>query len=318
MEKFALSLINWTPKSATESVLGEGAKTLGEVLLAPMSAVLSRLPDSYQPVQVKETTLSQDVVDISEASNAVLLLAQIGHVDHVAELAQLMKKMKAEIQCGSLRIMVHSKLESGAPLDKVVEDKLKEKLKLGGRTEVVQDLSKTEQIVLRAHSLVEFLLLQTEARAVPKKILPSSLEMAFKLSQWMAQSSMDPTAFTYLFCTYLSTLCGLGHMEFMRRDQVTSYRCIATSDGRPSQWFTEWSQSLNTSDTQSKLKTVWVGNKKAAWVYLGDDARDSELTSEQARVLQAAAELADEFGVTGMASESNQPETVLSTSGLNH
>lgn len=306
MEKFALSIVNYSysESDASAPVAASQSPTLEEVVIASLRSALSKLPDQYQPVQTQRVQSPNAVLEIMEKSQAVLLLAEVAHIDHVTDLAHLMRLLKQEILCGQLRMMIHFKIQAST---------LVEKLRLGGRTEIVHNLESKNQIEIRARSFVEFLLLQSEARG-PLRKAPSSLEMALKMSQWMSQTSMDPAAFVHIFSAFLSTICGGNRFEFMRKEG-SAWRCLGTSDGKASLYLGFMKQPEAKQGDKKNLKIHWVGSSQAlAWVC----EEEKPLSAEQSRSLQAALELSDEFGVSGMPRDSSQPDTVLSTSGLNH
>jgi hypothetical protein len=158
--------------------------------------------------------------------------------------------------------------------------------------------------------MAELLLFRRAVARLPGGKL-TSIGLAFMLSEWIAQHGIDFSSLAHLYCACLSAACGGARFEFLARgssdEQV--WNCIATHDNSESKWLDGVkSQANGEGNASGELRIEWIGDRKGALIC----SAQMELSAEQNRLLQAAADLAADFVLF------DQRSSVLSKSGLKY
>jgi hypothetical protein len=315
--KAAVSLISLeTPKqgeATSQQLIQQGQPTLSQApqsrgLLAALvydalGDLLSLVQDGFQPVHLHRAASAEEVMALSDSSDTALLFGEVMHPDDAFQLLLSLKQLNPRIVSGQVRVVVHCTLPSKNFI---------EKLKAYGCTEVVTDLEQSDVIVQKARMMAELLLFRRAAQRLPGGKL-TSVGMVFMLSEWIAQHGIDFSSMAHLFCACLSAACGGARFEFLaQRKTETGYDekvwdCIATHDNTASQWM-DAVMAENVSTISDEVRIEWVGSRRGALVC----SATTELTQEQNRMLQAAADLAADFVLLA------QPSSVLKRSGLKY
>jgi len=311
MTKAAVSLISLEAPKAGEASSQHGEPTLTDApqsrgLLAALvydalGDLLSQVQDGFQPVQLHRAASAQEVVTVVDGSDTSLLFGEVMHPDDAFQLLLSLKQLKDRIASGQVRVFVHCTLPSKSFL---------EKLKAYGCTEVVSQLESSEGIVQKARMMAELLLFRRAVGRLPGGRL-TSIGLAFMLSEWISQHGIDYANMAHLYCACLSAACGGARFEFLARDTADDkiWNCIATSDNSASQWMDALKANVAAAaEAQPEVRIEWIGDRKAALICSGK----TELSLEQNRLLQAAADLAADFVLL------DQPSSVLKRSGLKY
>lgn len=298
-----------TSQPSSQSLGLEGKPILSEApasrgLLAALvydalGDLLSQVQDGFQPVHLHRAASAQEVIQLVHGSDTALLFGEVMHPDDAFQLLLALKQLKNQITSGQVRVIVHCTLPSKNFL---------EKLKAYGCTEVVTNLDHSEAIVQKARMIAELLLFRRTVARLPGGKL-TSVGLAFMLSEWIAQHGIDFSNMAHLYCACLSAACGGARFEFLSRNKTNenAWDCIATNDNSSSQWMdfvkaspqagegasqsTQAGNESTGSQTNAEVRIEWIGDRKGALIC----SAKTELTAEQNRLLQAAADLAANF-----------------------
>jgi hypothetical protein len=277
---------------------------LAALVYDALGDLLSQVQDGFQPVHLHRAGSAQEVMALVESSDTALLFGEVMHPDDAFQLLLSLKQLGPQIASGQVRVVVHYTLPSKNFI---------EKLKAYGCAEVFTSLEPSEAIVQKARMIAELLLFRRAASRLPGGKL-TSVGLVFLLSEWISQQGIDFSSMAHLFCACLSAACGGARFEFLaqRKSEEKVWDCIATHDNSASQWmdFVKAGAEPNSESeaTSSEVRIEWIGNRKGALVC----SASTELTPEQNRLLQAAADLAMDFVLLA------QPSNVLSKSGLKY
>ncbi|MFL5812306.1 MAG: hypothetical protein ACJ763_01915 [Bdellovibrionia bacterium] len=269
---------------------------LAALVYDALGDLLSQVQDGFQPVHLHRAASAEEVMALADSSDTALLFGEVMHPDDAFQLLLSLKQLNSRIVSGQVRVVVHCTLPSKNFI---------EKLKAYGCTEVITSLEQSDSIVQKARMIAELLLFRRAAQRLPGGKL-TSVGLVFMLSEWIAQHGIDYSNMAHLFCACLSTACGGARFEFLaqRDSDEKVWDCIATNDNTASQWM----DVVAAGDQASEIRIEWLGNRKGAIVC----SAQTELTQEQNRMLQAAADLAGDFVLLA------QPNNVLKRSGLKY
>lgn len=314
MTKAAVSLISLEVAKDTavhgEPTLKEAPTSRGllaALVYDALGDLLSQVQDGFQPVHLHRAASAQDVMQLVNESDTALLFGEVMHPDDAFQLLLSLKQLKNQISSGQVRVFVHCTLPSKNFL---------EKLKAYGCTEVVTSLDNAEAIVQKARMMAELLLFRRAVARLPGGKI-TSVGLAFMLSEWIAQHGIDFSNMAHLYCACLSAACGGARFEFLARSRSNEniWDCIATNDHSASQWMdfvklgagqekdasqnastqggegAGASQAAGANDVTAEVRIEWIGDHKGALIC----SADTELSPEQNRLLQAAANLAADF-----------------------
>lgn len=251
---------------------------LAALVYDALGDLLSQVQDGFQPVQLHRAASAQEVIQLVNGSDTALLFGEVMHPDDAFQLLLSLKQLKNQVSSGQVRVIVHCTLPSKNFL---------EKLKAYGCTEVITNLDHSEAIVQKARMISELLLFRRAVARLPGGKL-TSVGLAFMLSEWIAQHGIDFSNMAHLYCACLSAACGGARFEFLAKNKSDEYAwdCIATNDNTNSQWM-----DFVKAEASDEVRIEWVGDRKGALIC----SAKTELTAEQNRLLQAAADLAANF-----------------------
>jgi hypothetical protein len=271
---------------------------LAALVYDSLGDLLSQVQDGFQPVQLHRAASANEVMALVQDSDTALLFGEVMAPDDAFELLLALRQLKSRIESGQIRVFVHCTLPSKT---------FHEKLRAYGCTEVVSELDHPETIVQKARMMAELLLFRRAVSRLPGGRI-TSIGLAFMMSEWISQYGIDYTSMAHLFCACLSAACGGARFEFWAQQGSSSdtWDCVATSDSSDSRWM---NAILNEKSDESEVRIEWIGSPRKGALICSSEI---ELTTEQERLLQAAADLAVEFTLL------DQPKSVLKSCGLKY